>query len=153
MSSTNPRVSSSSFGLTCFSLLLVATLVAIAGCGRRAHELETSPVRGTITLDGKPVTSGYIVVPTARGKMASARIEPDGSFVFMTYRKGDGVQVGTHPVTVSEVPRDEYSSVPPELRVAIPERYKSAGTSGLMVEVKAGEKKVVKFEMFREEKR
>src|SRR5690606_32596974 len=112
-------------------LLLLATLGWTAGCGRAAHELETSPVRGTITLDGQPVTSGYIVVPTPKGRMATAKIEPDGTFVFSTYGKGDGVQVGTHPVTVSEVPRDEFSSVPAELRVAIPKRYQSAGTSGL----------------------
>jgi len=133
-------------------LILLAALTLACGCGRRAHELETAPVRGTITLDGKPVTSGYIVVPTAKGKMASAKIEPDGSFVFMTYRKGDGVQVGIHPVTVSEVPRDEFSSVPPELRVTIPERYKSAGTSGL-TEVKPGERNVVEFEMFSDTKK
>jgi hypothetical protein len=134
--------------LALFTVALAALLAG--GCGRGAHELETAPVRGTITLDGEPVTSGYIVVPTAKGRMASAKIEPDGSFVFSTYRKGDGVQVGTHPVTVNEVPRDEFSSVPANLRVTIPERYKSAGTSGLTVEVKPGERHTVEFKMFRE---
>lgn len=143
MPSTKP------FGLPILSLFTLAlAALLVCGCGRKAHELETSPVRGTITLDGQPVTSGYIVVPTPKGRMASARIEPDGTFVFSTYRKGDGVQVGTHPVTVNEVPRDEFSSVPENLRVTIPERYKSAGTSGLTVEVKPGEKHVVKFELF-----
>jgi hypothetical protein len=125
----------------------LAVLAATAGCGRPAHQLETAPVSGSITLDGEPLPSGYVVVPTAKGRMASAKIQPDGTFVFTTYKKGDGVQVGIHPVTVDEVPRDEFSSVPANLRLPIPERYKSAGTSGLTVEVKPGEKNRIELHL------
>jgi hypothetical protein len=110
--------------------------IVIVGCGRPAHQLETAPVRGKVTLDGKALPSGYVVVPTSRGRMASGKIEPDGTFVMTTYSEGDGVQLGVHAVVVQEVPRDEFSTTPAP-RVAIPTRYTSAGTSGLKVDVKA----------------
>jgi hypothetical protein len=115
------------------------------GCGRPAHQLETAPVYGTVTLDGNPLPSGYVVVPTARGRMASGKIQPDGSFVLSTYEDGDGAQVGTHPVVVNEVAPDEFSSIPVQNRVPIPPRYASAGTSGLQVTVKPGEENVLEL--------
>jgi hypothetical protein len=119
---------------------MVAVAAAlVAGCGKPAHQLETAPVHGKVTLDGQPLPSGYVVVPTARGRMASGRIQPDGSFVMTTYDEGDGVQVGTHPVIVNELPPDEFSPVPADERVPIPTRYTSAGTSGLTVVVKPDE--------------
>jgi hypothetical protein len=117
--------------------------LTLAGCGKPAYQLETAPVRGTVTLDGQPLSSGYVVVPTARGRMASGKIAPEGTFVLTTYDEGDGAQIGTHPVVVNEVPPDEFSSVPPQHRAKIPERYSSAGTSGLTVTVKADEENVL----------
>jgi hypothetical protein len=119
--------------------VLTVAVALIAGCGRPAHQLETAPVHGKVTLDGKPLPSGYVVVPTARGRMASGKLQPDGNFVMTTYDEGDGVQVGTHPVIVNELPPDEFSPVPAHERVPIPTRYTSAGTSGLTVEVKRDE--------------
>jgi hypothetical protein len=112
---------------------------AIAGCGKPSYQLETAPVRGVVTLDGQPLPSGYVVVPTAKGHMASGKIQSDGTFVLTTYEEDDGAQVGTHPVVVNEIPVDEFSPIPKTQRVAIPTRYTRAGTSGLQVEVKSGE--------------
>ena len=113
-------------------------VAASAGCGRPVYQLETAPVRGMVTLDGQPLPSGYVVVPTTHGRMASGKIQPDGTFVLTTYHDGDGAQVGTHAVIVNELPPDEFSP-DKHPRVPIPDRYTSAGTSGLTVEVNAGE--------------
>lgn len=121
-----------------FLSLSIMLLLAV-GCGRPSYQLETSPVSGKVTLDGQPLPSGYVVVPTAKGRMASGKIQPDGTFVLTTYDEGDGAQVGTHPVIVNEIPPDEFSPIPKEERVPIPARYHSAGTSGLTVDVKPGE--------------
>jgi hypothetical protein len=118
---------------------LAVAAALISGCGKPAYQLDTAPVHGKVTLDGQPLPSGYVVVPTARGRMASGRIQPDGTFVMTTYDEGDGVQVGTHPVIVNELPPDEFSPVPAQERVPIPTRYTSAGTSGLTVDVKPDE--------------
>lgn len=113
------------------------------GCGKPAYQLETAQVRGTVTLDGRPLPSGYVVVLTTRGRMASGKLRPDGTFELTTYKEGDGAQVGTHPVVVNEVPPDELSSIPTQNRVPIPARYATAGTSGLQVIVKPGEDNVL----------
>jgi hypothetical protein len=132
------------------SVVALATALAVVtmiGCGRPAHQLETAAVRGQVTLDGQPLPSGYVVVPTARGRMASGKIQPDGTFVLSTYEEGDGAQVGTHPIVVNEVPPDEFSSVPAQDRVPIPARYASAGSSGLQVIVKPGEENVLELKL------
>jgi len=63
---------------------------------------------------------------------------------------GDGAQVGTHPVVLNEVPLDE-GGVSKELRVPIPDRYESAGSSGLQVDVKSSEDNVLNIELTTQE--
>jgi hypothetical protein len=125
---------------------LAILVVVSVGCSKPGYQLETAPVRGTVTLDGQPMTSGYVVVPTTRGRMASGKIELDGTFVLSTYEDGDGAQVGTHPVIVNEVPPDEFSPNTDE-RVPIPPRYTSAGTSELTVDVQLGEDNVLELKL------
>jgi len=127
-------------------------LAAVVGCGRPAYQLETAPVHGKVTLDGEPLPSGYVVVPTMRGRMASGAIQPDGTFVLTTYDEGDGAQVGRHPVIVNEVPPDEFSNAEAARRVPIPRRYTSAGTSGLEVDVKPGDDNYLLLELTTEER-
>ena len=128
-------------------VLAVMLLLASIGCGRPAHELDTAAVRGKVTLDGEPLPSGYVVVPTSRGRMTSGEIEPDGTFVLTTYRHGDGAQLGTHPVVVQEVPPDEFSSGAEKRRVPIPRRYTIAGTSGLTIDVKNDEENYAELKL------
>lgn len=132
---------------TADALALMTAVIAVAGCGRPAYQLDTAPVHGTVTLDGKPLPSGYVVVPTTHGRMASGKIRPDGTFVLTTYKDGDGAQIGTHPVIVNEVPPDEFSTVPRDQRVRIPKRYTAAGTSGLQIEVKPDEENVLNLQL------
>jgi hypothetical protein len=129
------------------SEFVALTMLCFAGCGRPSYELEVAPVSGTVTLDGKPLPSGYVVVPTSKGRMASGEIQPDGSFVLTTYEKGDGAQVGTHPVVVNEVPPDEFSRVKRPRGPPIPEKYTRAGTSGLQVDVKADEENFLELQL------
>jgi hypothetical protein len=105
------------------------------GCGRPAYQLETAPVSGRVTLDGQPVTSGYVFVVPSKGRMAKGSIQPDGTFALTTYETGDGAQVGSHSVIVTPVPRDEGFSGPRE-RNPIPAKYARAQTSGLTLDVK-----------------
>ncbi len=118
---------------------LPVAVVSLSGCGRPSYQLDTARVHGTVTLDGLPLPSGYVFLATARGRQARGRIQSDGTFVLSTYDKGDGAQVGTHPVIISPVPPDEAA----ERRVVIPARYTRSGTSGLSVEVKPGVENVL----------
>jgi hypothetical protein len=107
----------------------------LAGC-RPSYQRDTAPVRGRVTVDGQPVTSGYVIVIPSSGRMAKGTIQADGSFIMGTYSARDGVQLGSHPVVVHPVPADESSSGSrPPAGPKIPDRYGLAGTSQLQIEV------------------
>jgi hypothetical protein len=81
-------------------LILVVCVLVVAGCGKGR---PVAPVRGTVTLDGKPLPGGRIMFePIASGpnkivgKAAFGQIQSDGSFVLSTYEEGDGAVVGSH---------------------------------------------------------
>lgn len=120
-------------------------VLALTGCGPAAHELETAKVSGRVTLDGAPLPQGLVYVATTKGRMAKALIQEDGTFELSTYRDGDGVQVGNHPVVITALPADELSPQQKTVRVKVPGRYAKAATSGLTIDVKAGEKNEVEF--------
>jgi hypothetical protein len=129
-----------------FAACCAVLLCGSAGCGRPSYQLDTAPVHGKVTLDGQPLVAGYVVIPTARGRMASGRVNEDGTFVLTTYDEGDGAQVGTHPVIVNPVPLDEFMPKG-QKRVPIPERYTRAGTSGFTIDVKPGEDNYIELNL------
>ena len=100
---------------------------------------------GRVTLDGEPLTSGVVYAIPERGRSAKGLIQNDGTFTLSTYRDGDGAKVGTHPVVITAIPRDELDAEGKGLRVPVPQRYARAVTSGLTLEVKAGTKNEVEF--------
>lgn len=122
--------------------LIVALIAATSGCGRSGG-LETAPVRGKVTLDGQPFTSGGSVVfqPQGRGKMATGQVEADGTFTLSTYASGDGATIGKHNVMVRPpVARVVNENEDPKpVTSPIPKKYMSLTTSGLEVDVKAGQ--------------
>lgn len=119
-----------------FRILIVGVACLLAGC-RPAHQLETAPVRGKVTLDGQPLASGYVMALPTRGRMARGAIQPDGSFALGTYGKADGAQIGKHPVVVTSVPSDESGGKPPKNAKPIPKKYGTAQSSGLTVNVES----------------
>lgn len=120
-------------------LTLVFLATTMVGCGGPSYELETAPVSGKVTLDGVPLTEGMVQMLPSKGRMAKALIRPDGSFVLSTYGNGDGAQVGKFPVTVSMLLRDGMEGASKQSSVRIPRRYSRPATSGLEIDVRAGE--------------
>jgi hypothetical protein len=99
-----------------------------------------------VTLDGKPYTQGGSVIfqPEAQCKMATGRIQSDGSYEMTTYSPGDGAAVGRHQVLVIPRPAQIVDELAEEKNKSnavspIPNKYGSASTSGLACEVKSGE--------------
>jgi hypothetical protein len=76
----------------------------ISSCNRAPYPL--APVRGTVTIDGQPMTGGKVMfAPVAKGSLNSGRpafgeIQHDGSFALSTYSDGDGAVVGDHWVSI-----------------------------------------------------
>lgn len=86
--------------------LLIAA-IALSGCGKSPYEL--ADVRGTVTINGQPLTHARVMFAPAAvggptganvGKPAFGTLQADGSFVLGTYGKSDGAIVGPHSVTI-----------------------------------------------------
>lgn len=122
--------------MTRFHFFCVAAIVVLAfsACSRN-YQRDTAPVNGRVTVDGIPLTSGYVIVIPESGRMAKGAIQSDGSFVLGTYAANDGVPLGRHSVVVQPVPADAVDSSKIEPGPAIPKQYEVARSSGLEIEV------------------
>ena len=123
---------------------LIAILVclhAVIGCGS-SQRAEMRKVSGMVTLDGRPLTSGYVLFVPDRGRAAKGIIQSDGTYTLGTYSSADGAALGTHRVTVicrEETPPVQEEDVGIEIsspgRSLIPEHYSEPATSGLTFDV------------------
>lgn len=105
---------------------LMICLVIAHGCSPSSSTTGalTTPVRGKIVLNGKPLSKGTITFePEGPGKDASGEIQPDGTFVMTTYKKDDGTVLGKHRVSINFTDK------------LVPVRYKSFATSKVEVDV------------------
>src|SRR5215204_2616518 len=118
-----------------YALILIALICA--GCGQKTSTVAV--VRGKVTLDGKPLPSGNIVTIPTGGRGAVGPIQ-NGEFELSTFAKKDGALIGTHKVAVSA--NEPPQGAGPEAtagKLLVPQRYTNPETSGLTIEVKAGE--------------
>ncbi|MFM1903068.1 MAG: hypothetical protein RLZZ440_968 [Planctomycetota bacterium] len=116
--------------------VVVATAIILSGCGKT---VDLVPVRGRVTLDGKPLTVGAVMVQPQAGPVAQARIGADGEFCLGTYQPEDGVLPG--PALVRIIARQEITPAGGERAFGpslIPEQYTRFETSGLEVDVRPG---------------
>ena len=88
-------------------LLYLAALAITLGfeVGCSSGDFAVQPAQGKVLCQGEPVTGGSITfIPIGdenaqkTGKVATAAIKPDGTFVLSTYGRFDGAIVGKHRV-------------------------------------------------------
>jgi hypothetical protein len=116
---------------------LIPCALALLGCGRSTG-LNTAPVTGAVTLDGKPLTSGFVrFSPADGGRGATGTIHEDGTYKLKNYTGEDGAPVGKHRVAV--VAYQSAGGEESKLTYAVPERYANFDGSGLEFEVVAGQ--------------
>jgi len=80
----------------CTGLLILT--VAIGGCGKG----DTIPLRGTVTLDGRPLANASVsfLAQDPRGRDALGSTDADGVFRLSTFEPGDGALPGRYKVVV-----------------------------------------------------
>ena len=115
-------------------------LLAQAGCGRRPTLV---PVSGRVTLDGKPLEFGSVMIQPTGGPAARGTVRPDGGFTVGTFAPGDGAIVGPATVRVACYEQQRPGAPPPQGELAlgkslIPEKYTQFETSGITATVAAG---------------
>lgn len=113
--------------------LALLLLGGVTGCGDDRPAMV--PVSGIVTIDGEPMTYGFIrMVREEGGRAATGTIGPDGKFEMLTYEKGDGVVPGTYgiEIAVSEPLSDTKT------KWHAPKEYASRKTSGLRETIDKG---------------
>ena len=131
--------------------IAAATLCIFSGCGN-GNRLTTGTVIGTVSLDGKPLNDAEIVFYGDK-RMGLGDIVNGDIVNVTTYTSNDGVLIGKHRVAIrqkideAELMRPPSESSKKKRKSKIPMKYKSAGTSGLTIEIKPGENPV-SFELF-----
>lgn len=123
----------------------LATVVIAIGCDQGPPPIQTAPVSGTATYQGKPLEEYRVFFYISGGasqEPATGRVGPDGKFTMGVREPGDGAIVGLNQVWVKydpekpeQIPGKEVPFVPPPPKVKIPEKYTSRDTSGITVEV------------------
>jgi len=135
-------------GGVCFTLL-----ACLAGCsgGGDDDRAPTVPVNGTVTYNGSPVEGATVTFsPTEPGGFGSiGTTDAKGRFSLMSQWGAAGAVPGSYQVAVSktqvetsddglEEARIEEEDAPPaEITEHLPEKYKSAKSSGLTADVQA----------------
>lgn len=110
-------------------VFMLPMFVLAAGCSDGRP--ERVPVKGRVTIDGKPVEAGNVLFFPAQNRVAMAKIQPDGTFTLSTYDFGDGCVTGKHPVSVNASKQINQQT----MRWYAPKKYAGADTSGLEFDV------------------
>jgi hypothetical protein len=127
------------------AVTLGACIIHQVGC-TPSYQQETAAARGTVVLDGKPLSAGSVLLVPTQGRSAAGPLGSDGTFILGTYSKVDGAIVGKHKVAILPLVAGPEGGLPPGF-VPVPARYQSAEASGLEVDVKANEENVFDFQL------
>lgn len=134
-------------------LLPFVATVAVAGCGG----VKTQTVQGTVSYQGKPLPSGVVRIHGPGDRLATAMIQPDGTFSITDVLPGDvRVSVVDDPSSSSRASMPPPPGAPaakaaapaePVKRIPIPAKYQDANTSALAYTITRDTKKLeVKLE-------
>src|SRR5437870_1727476 len=81
-----------------FAWLWLLAAISLAGCGGS----RTSPVEGTVLLDGKPVAGASIqFIAQGKGRDATGQTDGSGQFAMSTFKPRDGVLPGSYKVVIA----------------------------------------------------
>lgn len=133
-------------------ILAVAGLAPSVGCAPQGSPTKGIPATGTATLDGTPLEMGLVVLePEGGGESASGQIAKDGSFKLYDVKPGRykaAVQTSMFAGMAAQGKKAAAKAGegrPVAVRGLegtlrpVPAKYEKAETSGLVVEVKAGQ--------------
>jgi hypothetical protein len=120
---------------------LIVLSLSVVGCGDR---VEVGTLSGKVTYKDKPLEFGSVMLqPVGGGPVARATIQPDGTYsIAIDGKAGAPVGVNKVRVTCYSGQRPGAASTTGEASIGdslIPEHYTKFSSSGLEVEVKAGE--------------
>jgi len=116
---------------------MVACLLGVGlltGCSSK-NGLSTASVSGAVTLDGRPIGGGSVLLVSEGGLGVSGDVQADGKYVLKCLPGKYFVAVSPPPPPDPLAPKPSSA---PSAEVKIPKPYQDAGTSGLLADVKDG---------------
>lgn len=146
-------------GANFISLLVVAIALASSGCGGDGESKPTDPqakVSGTVTNNGANVTTGSTVVffCSEKNAMAAGLVDSLGKFTLNPSVGSIGIPAGRYQVMINPpnppapvIGSQEYQdlmsgkSKAPERAKDVPHAFGAFETSGIVLEVAAGDNK------------
>jgi hypothetical protein len=135
-------------------LVVLSLLGGGAGCSDSPEGVETHPLTGVVTLNGKP-EPGVLLTFIAEGEggaNASAMTDDAGEFVAATSfdmgaREQEGVIAGTYRVTATKFEKPDFSGKQTTPKNLLPTKYAKPQSSDLTATVTAGQENRVTFEL------
>lgn len=134
--------------LSCCSFSLIIALLCSVGCSSSLPEKATTTgVTGTVTLDGKPVTTGYVAFIPLPSENAEAEVKMRGGGVYEAdldasgkFAFDKGVTIAKYKVIVSPLPRTptDPSIDLKKVKKSIPQKYQTEKTTDLTADVESG---------------
>jgi len=127
-----------------FALFVVAAL--LVGCAASGPEIAY--VRGTVTMDGKPLGNATVVFVPENGRPSGARTDEEGNYVLNFAQGRHGAIPGTSTVrimTFRDADQDENGNPIPAARETVPSQYNTESTLTFNVEPK--KKNVANFDL------
>jgi hypothetical protein len=124
--------------------MLAVVMLAAAGCGPRIPPPPTTqPVRGTVTLNGQPVTKGFVrfVPEPGGGRFAEGMIAEDGSYAVTAFKGQAGTLPGEYKVyfsAIQQAAEGEGFADP----LPLPQKYLRLETTDLKVTVSDGDNEI-----------
>lgn len=131
------------FGYRLRTLAAVAIVTCVlnsCGCKKDDGRLKSYPVRGKVTIDGRPTKGVYVFLnpaeqPASHGIFPNAITNDAGEFWVSTYDAEDGAPLGEYVVT-AKWPRGEGLQVHSESPDRLQGRYADPAKSSIKITVK-----------------
>ena len=130
-------------------LFVTFSMLFFCGCGND-DRMKTGAVRGTVSLDGKPLNLAEIIFYSEK-RMGLGDVVEGNIINVTTYATNDGVPLGTHQVAIRPKIDEAAMMSPPKNGAfkadsSVPVKYQNAETSGLTAQINKGENELT-FEL------
>ena len=121
-------------------VLVLASVLMLAGCGGNSDVPDLGRVTGVVTLDGQPLSGAQVTFSPESGRPSNAETDKDGSYSLQFTADEAGAILGKHTVKIATAVdgRDDPKTE------RVPSRYNSK--TELTAEVKEG-KNTLDFEL------
>ena len=106
--------------------LLSVVVWGLSGCG--GTDIVLAPVRGRVTLDGRPVANTWVKFHPSKGRGSQARTDSNGVYVLEYTAERRGAIVGEHQVEVGTREATDALGNPINRPELIPARYNTEST-------------------------